>query len=154
MRSPVPRQTGSDGSSHWREFHHFAGALSPSLLERLLEGEGVWSRPAPTDSADSAAATGSASRGGAAGGAPLDAAARTSRLAPLPRPSFCCTPLSLQEVLQCGWRGDVSKMTVSPTARGRLRSPQSAEWAGASIVIERECQQNGSRVDGYGRHAA
>ena len=34
---------------------------------------------------------------------------------------FCCTPLSLYQVLQYGWRGDTSRMAVSPTARrGRL----------------------------------
>ena len=27
--------------SHWREFCHFAGALSPSVLKHLLKGEGI-----------------------------------------------------------------------------------------------------------------
>ena len=58
-------------------------------------------------------------RGGGWGSGGVDAAAGPADGPgqPSARLPFCCTPLLLKQVFPYGWRGDVSKMTVSPTAR-------------------------------------
>ena len=62
---------------------------------------------------------------------------------PSARLSFCCTPLSLYQVFPCGWRGDVSKMTVSPTAVPASRDEDSLPGPDLKRVEFPRCQTVG-----------
>ena len=50
------------------------------------------------------------------------------------RLSFCCTPLSLSQAFQHGWRGDVSEVTVSPTAK-LAGSPSASSSVTEQLVV-------------------
>ena len=67
-------------------------------------------------------------------------------LEPSARRSFCCNPLSLQQVSQRECGGDVSEMTASPTASGAPSRPRSgptaamAASAGLSLRAPAACR--------------
>ena len=60
------------------------------------------------------------------------------RVWPPARLAFCCTPLYRLQVVQYGWKGDASNMTVSPTARRVVGREDAAGWGVDTARLPRQ----------------